>query len=319
MSLRGSRWRSLRDGDVSGSPPGFRRRMSHGGPGDGSPDFTPRGVTPDSDFSAEAVAMLTAKERSSRLMHHSRPRERLRTGMPLMDMFVVIGSGDMSSPTQSPMSPGMVPGSPVSPSSSTQGMIPNLTPKVLFQYPQNSEMNASSLIEFCFPEGTIPEKATKKSRWRTKENSFTPSRLAMMAVSFLTPLSPRVSGSSSTDSTPKQFAVPDPPADISSGQTPPGSTPKRSTPRFPRSSSAIFNSPRAVSDTAETSSPPTQAPVTVPAPVPHQINENSFVFLITGHTYLRYGICIYKDQVVRSVSHIPLCSIFAGVFHFFVF
>lgn len=44
---------------------------------------------------------------------------------------------------------------------------------------------------------------------------------------------------------------------------------------------------------------------------PHTAPENSFVFLITGHAELRYGICIYKETIAyRTEMHYviePLC------------
>ena len=296
-------WRSLREDD----------RGSTRGPRGAPP--TPLAVPvawgelcPDGAFSPQTVAMLTAKERASRLLHHSRPRERLRTGVPLLDVFAVVGAPPaLPSP---PASPPLSASAPSSSSSTTPPSTPSSpagrAARVLFQHPPHAAVSAAALAEFCFPEGAVPAHATaaRRTHRRTRAGSFTPARLAQMAASLLAPAASRHTAAASLP------ALPAPPADADAGSP----TPLRRTlgsssgsGRVPRSTSEVFvwrPAAAAASTATGTSAAAKQAAA---ADTGNDSEDDStFVFLVTGHTHLRYGVCRYVDCGGEADAG-PLC------------
>jgi len=243
----------------------------------------------ESTFTAFKVEDLTKRERTSRMLHHGLQREKLRTGMPMVEHFFIVGAkpsrGQLSSGTTSPVSE-------------------VLQPTILFQYPPGPLDEATQAVPtFCFPEGFVPQKIVKKSRRHTKEGTHTPSRLAMMAANLLgtkpsTPvessLQPTVTlneedfvkrynrktvSNSSSVTVPNTSSTPSP--EVTSCPTPPNEPPARPTRHHRRATSDSDRLMTTLSDS-------------------YLSSENSFVFLLTGHAELRNGICVMKDYIADA-------------------
>ena len=289
-------WHSLREDDDRGGS-SSSSSSTQGGRRVPPPVAVPvprQDLCPDGAFSPQTVAMLTAKERASRLLHHSRPRERLRTGVPLLDVFAVVGAADPlpSPPASPPLSASSAPTTPPSPAARA--------PRVLYQYPAHAPVNVAALAEFCFPEGAVPEHATaRRTHRRARGGSFTPSRLAMMAASLLAP-----GGSSRHAAGASLPALPAPPADA--GNTDASSpTPLRrtvglgSSGRGARSTSEVFVW-RAAGAAGHSSSDDRGDERSDDEG--DGDDDRTFVFLVTGHTHLRYGVCRYVPDSSSSSS-----------------
>jgi len=276
------------------------------------------------------VEDLTKRERTSRMLHHGLQREKLRTGMPMVERFLVVGAKPSHTNGQRQTEPTSDPNSPVVP-----GSIPTevLQPTILFQYPQGPLDEATQAVPgFCFPEGFVPQKIVKKSRRRTKEGSHTPSRFAMMAASLLGPknssspeggaVQPTVTVTEE-DFVKRYMRKPGVPA---AGQA----APSNSSPSLLSSSSAGSSAPPLPPQTSSGSLSSSAGGDTPTRPGRHHrrtpsdgeklmttlmdsylSSENSFVFLLTGHTELRYGICVMKDYIAdaneNDIIVQPLC------------
>jgi len=243
-----------------------------------------------SDFSATNVEDMTNRERTSRMLHHGLQREKLRTGMPMVEKFFIIGAkpsrGQLSVSSIDPNSPVTTP--------------EVLQPTILFQYPPGPLDEATQAVpSFCFPEGFVPQKIVKKSRRRTKEGSHTPSRLAMMAANLLGPKASATPDSvvqPTTTVSEEDFLkryTRKPAAEGSSSPSMPvaGEPPARPS-RHRRATSDSDKLMNTLSDS-------------------YLSSENSFVFLLTGHAELRYGICVQKDYIAdaneNDIIVQPLC------------
>ena len=164
--------------------------------------------------------------------------------------------------------------------------------------PLNSRetLNLKSLCDFCFPEGKVPQKVLKRPRRRTKEG-MTPSRLAMMAVNFFG----RGKDKKSEDSPQSDHVSTD---DEGLSHSAIESSPDETELTFGPASS--LPSPRAHQHRPDRpqkhhKAPPDLSLRSIVPPDSHRQPENSFVFLITGHTHLKYGICAFKDVAVKQV------------------
>jgi len=316
-------WKSLRDEElptvrVTSDDDSARKRPGR-----------PSRLVSESQFSATKVEDLTKRERTSRMLHHGLQREKLRTGMPMAEHFLVVGARPTHLTGQQ-TSPSLEASSPVNPA------LEVLQPTILFQYPPGPLDEATQAVPgFCFPEGFVPQKIVKKSRRRTKESSHTPSRLAMMAASLLGPKNtPPPEGAAvqptvtvtEEDFVKRYMRKPAPSSpgpnvgvNSSSSNLAAGSSAAGAPPPLPAQvSGTSLNSTASGGETPNRPTrhghrrSPSEGEKLMGTLMESYLSaENSFVFLLTGHAELRYGICVMKDYIAdaneNDIIVQPLC------------